>query len=48
MPDLNFKTTTIRIQAGLEKSTDTKEFLTMEIKDLKTSQVETRNAITKM
>lgn len=36
MPDLEFKTTIIKILAGLVKSTeDTRESLTREIKDLK-------------
>ena len=38
MPESEFKTTIIRIQAGLEKNIEkTKEFLTTEVKDLKIS-----------
>ena len=48
MPDPEFKTTTIRILAGLEKSMEeTREFLTTKVKDLKTSEAEIKNAITK-
>ena len=40
MPEADFKITIIRILAGLEKSIeDTRESLTAEIKELKTSQV---------
>ena len=43
MPDPEFKTTIIRMLAGLEKSIeDTKESLTAKIKDLKTLQAETK------
>ena len=49
MPEQEFKTTILRILARLEKSTeDTRESLTAEIKDLKSSQAEIKNAITKM
>ena len=49
MPEPEFKTTILRILARLEKSTeDTRESLTAEIKDLKSSQAEIKNAITKM
>ena len=48
-PDPEFKTTIIRILAGLEKSTeDIRESLTVEIKDKKTSQAKIKNAITEM
>ena len=41
IPDPEFKTTIIKIQSGLEKSIeDTRESLTTEIKDLKTTQAE--------
>jgi len=41
--------TTVIILAGLERSIeDTRETLTTEIKDLKTSQAEIKNAITEM
>ena len=44
-----FKTVIIRIIAGLEKSIgDTRKSLKAEIKELKTSQAEIRNAINKM
>ena len=49
MPELEFKTTIIRILAELEKNIeDIREALTAEIKELKTSQAEIKNAITKM
>ena len=39
----------IRILGGLEESTkDTREFLMMKIKDIKASQAEIKNTITKM
>jgi len=41
MPEPEFKAAIIRIQAGLEKSIeDTRESLSAEIKELKTSQTE--------
>ena len=44
-----FRTTVIKILAGLERSIEnTRETLPAEIKDLKTSQAEIKNAITKM
>ena len=49
MSELEFRTTRIRILAGVEKSIDnTREFLSMEIKDIKSSQAKIKNAITKM
>jgi len=49
MPDPEFKTTILRILAGLEKSIeDTRDSLTTEIKDLKTSQAKIKNARTEM
>ena len=49
MSDPEFKTIIIRILAGLEKSIeDTRESLTEEIKEQKTSQSKVKNAITKM
>jgi len=49
MPEPEFKTTIIRILAGLDKSIEhTRESLTTEIKDLKTSQAKIKNAITEM
>ena len=47
--DPGFKATIIRMLAGLEKSIqDIKEMLSAGIKDLKASQAEIKNAITKM
>ena len=47
MSEPEFKTMIIKILAGIEKSMeDIKESLTAEIKDLRTSQVEVKNAIT--
>ena len=44
-----FRTTIIRLLAGLEKSIeDTREMLVAEIKDLKTSKVEIKNATAEM
>ena len=49
MSKLEFKTTMIKILAGLEKSIkDTREPLTEEIKELKSNQTKTKNAITEM
>ena len=49
MPEPEFKTTIIRILDGLEKSIkETKDTLTTEIKDLKTSQTTIKIAITEM
>ena len=49
MPDPECKTAIIRILAGLEKTIDaTREPLTTEIKDLKTSQAKIKNAIPEM
>ena len=49
MSELKSKTTIIRILAGLEKSIeDTRESLTTEIKELKSSQAKIKNAITEM
>ena len=49
MPEQEFKTIIIRIRARLEKTIgDTRESLTTEIRDLKTSEAEIKNAITKM
>ena len=49
MPDPECKTAIIRILAGLEKTIDdTREPLTTEIKDLKTSQAKIKSAITEM
>ena len=46
MPDLEFRAAILRIPAGLEKSIDdTREFLTTEMKDLKTSQTKMRIVI---
>ena len=48
MPEIEFKTI-IKILAGLEKGIeDIREYLSIEIKELKSSQVEIKNAITKM
>ena len=47
MPDPEFKATTIRILAGLEKSIEViRDSLTAEIKELKTNQNEIKNTIT--
>ena len=49
MSELEFKTTIIRMLFWLEKSIeDTREALTAEIKELKFSQAEIKNDITKM
>ena len=49
MPDPEFKTTIIRILAGLEKSIeDIREFLITEIKDIKASQAKIKNAISEI
>lgn len=49
MPEPEFKTTIVRILAGLDKSiNNTRESLTTEIKNLKTSLVKIKNAITEM
>ena len=49
MPDPEFKATITRILAVLEKITeDTRESLTTEVKCLKTSHTEMKNAITKI
>ena len=49
MPDPEFKTTIMRILAGLKKSIeDSGESLTSEIKDLKISYIKMKNAITKI
>ena len=46
MPEKEFKTTIMRIQAGLEKTIeDTRKSLTTEIKDGKTSQAEIKNKV---
>ena len=46
LPEPEFKTTIIRTPAGLKKSIEaTRESLTAEIKDLKTSQAKIKNAI---
>lgn len=48
VPDPEFKII-IRILVGLEKNIeDTRESLTTEVKDLKTSQAEIKNVITEM
>ena len=47
IPDPEFKSTIIRILAGLAKSIkDTRESLAIEIKDIKTSLAEMKNTIT--
>ena len=49
MPESEFKATTIRILAALEKSIDdARESLTTETEDLKTSQSKIKNTITEM
>lgn len=49
MSELKLKTMMIKILDGLEKSIeDTKKSLTIEIKELKSNQVEMKNAITDM
>ena len=49
IPELEFKTTVLRILAGLEKSIEnTREFLSAEIKELKTSEVKVKNVVTEM
>ena len=49
MTEPEFKTIIISILAGLEKSIeDTRESLTTQIKELKTSQAKIKNAITEM
>ena len=49
MSELEFKTTTVRILAGLGNSIeDTRESLSAEIKELKSSQAKIKNAITEM
>ena len=49
MSELEFKTTVIRILVGLEKSIeDTRESLTAEIKELKSSLAEIKNAVAEM
>ena len=49
MSQLEFKATIIRILTGVEKSIeDTRESFSAEIKELKSSQAEIKNAITKM
>ena len=46
MSELEFKMTIIKLLAGLEKSSeDTRESLTVEIKELKPSQGKIKNAI---
>ena len=47
-PELEFKTMIIKTLAGLENIEDTRESLTVEIKELKFSQVKIKNAITEM
>lgn len=49
MSELELKTMIIKIQVGLEKSIqDTKQSLTVEIKELKYSHAKIKNAITEM
>ena len=49
MSELKFKTTIIRILAGVEKSMeDNRESLSAEVKELKPSQAEIKNSITEM
>ena len=49
MPELEFRITIIRILAGLEESiVDTREALTAEIRELKSSHIKIKNAITEM
>ena len=49
MPKQEFKTTVIRILAGLQKSVeDTRESLTTEIQEVKTSQAKIKYAISEM
>ena len=49
MSEVEFKAIVIRILVGLEKDIqDTREFLTVEITELKSSQAEIKNTITKM
>ena len=49
IPKQEFRTRVIKLPPGLEKSMEaTRETLAAEIKDLKTSQAEIKNAITEM
>ena len=49
MSELEFKTMIIKILAGLEKNIeDTRESITIEIKELISSQTKIKNAIIKM
>ena len=49
MSEPEFKTTTIMILVGVEKSIeDTRKYLNVEIKDPKTSQDKIKNAITEI
>ena len=49
MSELEFKTTILRTLAGFLKSIENiREFLTAEIKELKTSQAKIKNVVTEM